>query len=83
MIERHHGDQFERLLDYGAEVQKKMSGSSFIVKRVYLMLGENFGRFKIVYVYLQPLKVGFTTGCRPIIGLGGCFLKGPFGGGHY
>ncbi|XP_037495419.1 uncharacterized protein LOC105632432 [Jatropha curcas] len=26
------------------------------------------------------MKVGFLEGCRPLIGLDGCFLKGPFGG---
>lgn len=37
-------------------------------------------RFKRFYVCLGPLKEGFIDGCRPIIGLDWCHLKGPFGG---
>lgn len=29
---------------------------------------------------LGPLKEGFINACRPLIGLDGCHLKGPFGG---
>lgn len=37
-------------------------------------------RFKRFYVCFGPLKEGFLHGCRPLIGLDGCHLKGPFGG---
>lgn len=33
--------------------------------------------FKRIYACLGPAKKGFKTGCRPIIGLDGCHLKGP------
>ena len=33
-----------------------------------------------MYCCLGPLKEGFKKGCRPFIGLDGCFLKGPFPG---
>lgn len=36
--------------------------------------------FERMYYCLHALKRGFLDGCRPIIGLDGCFLKGPFGG---
>lgn len=29
---------------------------------------------------LAALKSGFKAGCRPIIGVDGCWLKGPYGG---
>ncbi|KAK4397863.1 hypothetical protein Sango_1261800 [Sesamum angolense] len=33
-----------------------------------------------MYVCLSALKNGFLSGCRPIIGLDGCFLKTCYGG---
>ena len=40
-------------------------------------LPPKFGR---MYVSLAAMKKGFLEGCRPIIGIDGCFLKGPFKG---
>ncbi|XP_017250910.1 uncharacterized protein LOC108221551 [Daucus carota subsp. sativus] len=37
-------------------------------------------RFKRFYVCLGPLKAGFLSGCRPLLGLDGCHLKGPYHG---
>ena len=37
-------------------------------------------RFLRMYVRYHAQKVGFLAGCRPIIGLDGCHLKGRFGG---
>ncbi|XP_074346689.1 uncharacterized protein LOC141685495 [Apium graveolens] len=42
--------------------------------------GTDRRRFKRFYVCLEPLKEGFGEGCRPLIGLDGCHLRGPFGG---
>ncbi|XP_074323023.1 uncharacterized protein LOC141659972 [Apium graveolens] len=42
--------------------------------------GDERRRFKRFYVCLGPLKAGFLQGCRPLIGLDGCHLKGPLGG---
>jgi hypothetical protein len=38
-------------------------------------LPPKFGR---MYVSLAAMKKGFLEGCRPIIGVDGCFLKGPY-----
>lgn len=32
-----------------------------------------------VYIRLEASKSGFLAGCKPIIGLYGCFLKGVYG----
>ncbi|KAL0427803.1 UNVERIFIED_CONTAM: hypothetical protein Slati_2955100 [Sesamum latifolium] len=40
--------------------------------------GEN--RFEKFYVCFSAMKQGFLGGCRPIIGVDGCHLKGPHGG---
>ena len=36
--------------------------------------------FRRLYYCHVACKHGFVKGCRPIIGLGGCHLKGSFGG---
>ena len=33
-----------------------------------------------MYVCLKACKVGFLFGCRPFIGVDGCYLKGPYPG---
>ena len=37
-------------------------------------------KFKRMHIRYNAQKVGFLGGCRPIIGLDGCHLKGRFGG---
>lgn len=38
------------------------------------------GFFKRMYVHLEACRVGFLVGCRPIISVDACHLKGPCGG---
>ena len=33
-----------------------------------------------MFLCFEAMKMGFIRGCRPFIGLDGCFMKGPFGG---
>jgi len=33
--------------------------------------------FQTLYMSLAAMKQGFLEGCRPVIRLDGCFLKGP------
>jgi hypothetical protein len=37
-------------------------------------------KFHRLYMSLAAMKKGFLEGCRPTIGLDGCFLKGPYKG---
>ncbi|KAK4390501.1 hypothetical protein Sango_2113400 [Sesamum angolense] len=37
-------------------------------------------KFDRLYICFKALKEGFLSGCRPIIGVDGCHLKGPHGG---
>jgi len=48
--------------------------------RVHKEEVEGVQQFKRLYCCLGPLKDGFKKGCRPFIGVDGCFLKGPFPG---
>ena len=36
--------------------------------------------FQMIYVCLAACKKGFLEGCRPVIGVDGCHLKGPYPG---
>ena len=45
------------------------------------VLGEDgTNRFSKVYIYFKALKLGWRAGCRPILGLDGCFIKNQCGG---
>ncbi|CAL8155630.1 unnamed protein product [Prunus armeniaca] len=37
-------------------------------------------RFHRLYICLEACKTGFLQGCRPVIGMDGCFIKGPHPG---
>ncbi|PON67531.1 Zinc finger, PMZ-type [Trema orientale] len=37
-------------------------------------------RFQRCFICLEGAVAGFLNGCRPFIGLDGCYLKGPYGG---
>ncbi|XP_074276995.1 uncharacterized protein LOC141600650 [Silene latifolia] len=71
-------DQYGRVWDYVAEVRKSNEGSSAFV------VCDNIDRpspiFKRLYIYLQACKEGFLKGCRPILGVDGCHLRGPYPG---
>ena len=36
--------------------------------------------FQKLYICCEAQKLGFLSGCRPITGLDGCFLKDNYGG---
>lgn len=36
--------------------------------------------FKRLFICYEAVQKGFLAGCRPFIGLDGCYLKGPFKG---
>ncbi|KAK4384168.1 hypothetical protein Sango_3085700 [Sesamum angolense] len=69
--------QYSRLWDYSEEIRKTNPGSTVIVGTEQVDGEERFSRF---YVCFGALKAGFKAGCRPIIGVDGCHLKGPNGG---
>ena len=47
------------------------------VERPYLDVTATFQR---LYICLAATRTGFKDGCRPLIGLDGCFLKGSYKG---
>ncbi|XP_012851396.1 PREDICTED: uncharacterized protein LOC105971096 [Erythranthe guttata] len=67
-------EQFSKIYDYCLEIERTNPGSTVIMK-----LTEE-RRFHRLYMCFNACKVGFKNGCRPIIGVDGCFLKGGHGG---
>ncbi|KAK8578435.1 hypothetical protein V6N13_116279 [Hibiscus sabdariffa] len=69
IIERNHKDQYSRIYDYLGELRLSNPGTTTICK-----LDEKV--FEHFYICMQACKDGFKAGCRPIICLDGCHLKG-------
>ncbi|PPE00654.1 hypothetical protein GOBAR_DD02317 [Gossypium barbadense] len=71
--------EFAILWDYADELRLKNLGSTIkiTVNRVTPHSPTHFKRF---YVCFEALKRGWKEGCRPVLGLDDCFLKGPFKG---
>ncbi|MBA0730247.1 hypothetical protein Golax_025345 [Gossypium laxum] len=71
--------EFAMSWDYADELRLKNPRSTIkmAVNRVTPKSPPHFKRF---YVCFEALKKGWKEGCRPILGLDGCFLKGPFKG---
>ncbi|KAL0430339.1 UNVERIFIED_CONTAM: hypothetical protein Sradi_0659900 [Sesamum radiatum] len=81
-IERIKGNikqQYERLYDYCATVEKHNPRSTLVLKVDRSLSPPLLQR---MYYCLSGLRAGFLDGCRPIIGLDGCFLKGIDIGSH-
>ena len=68
--------EYAKLHDYVAEILRSNPGSTCYVKcdRKSEPGKQVFRKF---YVCFHALKQGFKQGCRRVIGLDGCFLKGP------
>ncbi|XP_062112502.1 uncharacterized protein LOC133823668 [Humulus lupulus] len=67
------GEQYSILDDYCKQLVVTNPGSTTILKTRM----ENDKRiFERVYICLKSCKDRFLKGCRPLIGLDGCFLKG-------
>ncbi len=66
-------EQYKKLADYGGELRYTNPGTQFLLGLDNLM-------FERVFICLAGCKQGFLSGCRPIISLDSCFLKGRYGG---
>ncbi|XP_022863741.1 uncharacterized protein LOC111383814 [Olea europaea var. sylvestris] len=66
-------EQFGLLRRYAAEVYRTNPRSS-----VFITLNEQV--FKGIYICFSACKAGFRDGCRKVIGVDGCHLRGCFGG---
>lgn len=76
-------EQFEMLWDYCAELRSN-SGTTCILKldKNSKIMVNGRKRLLRLYVCFVACKQGFLAGCRPIIGIDGCHLKGNQQGGQ-
>ncbi|XP_021774681.1 uncharacterized protein LOC110738596 [Chenopodium quinoa] len=72
-------EQYARVWDYGKAVLKYNPGSgrNVVINGIEKPEPPLFMR---MFICLRPLKDGFLKGCRPIIGVDGCHLKGGYPG---
>nr|XP_045086430.1 uncharacterized protein LOC109771369 [Aegilops tauschii subsp. strangulata] len=68
--------QYHRIRDYLEAVLETNPGSRCIVTTKHLKLHPSKNpRFHGLFICLNACKEGFLNGCRPFIGVDGCFIK--------
>ncbi|KAL0322496.1 UNVERIFIED_CONTAM: hypothetical protein Sangu_1868900 [Sesamum angustifolium] len=77
MLEGSATEQYALLWDYADEIKRSNPGFTVILGTEQEGSQNMFDRF---YVCLQALKLNFLNGCRPVICIDGCHLKGAYGG---
>ena len=66
--------QCAKLWDYSHELTRNNEGST--VKMNCIPILRSSPQFHWIYICLDSCNQGFEAGCKPFIGLDGCFLKG-------
>lgn len=72
-------DQYRKLRSYALTLIELSLGSTVVIAPEEIGVVDEY-KFKRIYICLNALRAGFLTGCRPIIGLDGCYLKTAHGG---
>lgn len=74
-MEKQYQDEFLVLNNYILELKEANPGStvSVVAERKN---GVDLPVFQKIYICISAIKEGFSAGCRKIVGLDGCFLKG-------
>jgi len=74
-VEGKHGESCARLSEYIEVMKEKNPGAiaSYITEGP-----DNAHTFKRLLMSFEAMMTGFKRGCRPFIGVDGCFLKGPY-----
>jgi hypothetical protein len=75
--EGQYRDQYKKLESYAAELKRCNPGTTVFINSE--MEGE-VRKFKRMYICWEATKRGFMEGCRPVIGLDGCHIKGAYPG---
>jgi hypothetical protein len=71
--------QYQKLWDYCETIRRTNIGSCIMMK-LERPIPNLPAKFQRLYFSLSAMKTSFMSGCWPIIGLDGCFLKGPYKG---
>ncbi|XP_071906167.1 uncharacterized protein [Coffea arabica] len=77
LIHGSYKDQYNILWDYCGE-QMKANPDSIVYMETTLNKDSEKQRFQRLYICFEALKRGFKSGCRKIIGVDGCHLRGPY-----
>ena len=75
-----HTEEFCNLRCYANMILISNLGSIAIIRSDSSNTSPNFKR---LFICLAAYRSGFLEGCRPVIGLDGCYLKGPYGGVYW
>ncbi|CAN1224183.1 hypothetical protein LINGRAPRIM_LOCUS851, partial [Linum grandiflorum] len=75
MIQGALDEAYARLRKYILALKKADPEGKFVVE-VDPFIGQQYVRFKRMYVGFPCLRKGFRQGCRKMFALDGCFLKG-------
>jgi len=67
--------KYAKLWDYAEELREKNPGSTITLK-VEKPDMHSKALFERMYICFAACKKGFLSGCRQVVGLDGCFLKG-------
>jgi len=78
LVEGSLREQYGRIWDYSHEILRSNPRSSCLIDVIPIPNAPP--QFQRIYICLEACKLGFKAGCRPFIGLDGCFLKGYYGG---
>ncbi|XP_048504223.2 uncharacterized protein LOC125499449 [Beta vulgaris subsp. vulgaris] len=70
--------EYKRVWDYALAIRTYYIGSTAVVK--VDGIDNPHPQFQRLYICLQPCKEGFLAGCRPILGIDGAHLRGPYPG---
>ncbi|XP_061993276.1 uncharacterized protein LOC133711125 [Rosa rugosa] len=73
MNEGHYIDQYNSLAAYRKKLLRSNPGSTVEIKTC---MDGDIRRFQRMYICFAACKNGWMNGCRPIIGLDGCHIKG-------
>ncbi|GAA0172108.1 hypothetical protein LIER_26003 [Lithospermum erythrorhizon] len=75
-IEGDHNDQYDLVWDYIEELKRTHVGSTVFAEYDESDEDAYVGVFKRIYACFRPLIDGFKAGCKKLIGLDGCHIKG-------
>ncbi|CAN1217910.1 hypothetical protein LINPERPRIM_LOCUS1171 [Linum perenne] len=64
--------QFGKLYEYKGEIEAKNPDSTIVIVHQRLI-------FEQIYICLDVCKHGFKEGCRKVVCIDGCFLRGVLG----
>ncbi|PKI43343.1 hypothetical protein CRG98_036265 [Punica granatum] len=79
IVEGSEKEQCAKLHDYCAELRRSNLGSTCALEVQSVNLSQP-PHFEKLYICLDACKKGFLAGCKLLIGLDGCHLKGYYGG---